>query len=43
MNFDLHAMRVAIKGRRLRIPGGLTREQFRKWMKLHAKRLEEKE
>lgn len=43
MNFDLQDMRIAVKGRRLRMPGGLTREQFRKWMKIHAKRLEGKE
>jgi len=43
MNFDIHAMQVSIKGRRLGTPSGLTREQFRKWMKLHAKRLGGKE
>lgn len=42
VNFDLEQMGKAVKGRRMIMPGGLTREQFRKWMKIQAKRLEGK-
>jgi hypothetical protein len=39
VNFDLERMEKALKSRRLTMPAGLTREQFRKWMKINAGKL----